>query len=127
MMKTKLDRLQKNNLLTGTQLAVELRPTSSEYRKFLSVYGYNYNENGDVVSLSKFLKSSEEERYYFEIRCYEIPKVYYENNWDVDDSILINSEYIRDIKGIKSLENNLEKYLPDFSVLKPSSQCDNLF
>lgn len=117
---------QKNNLLTGIKLATELKPSKLGLRKFLTVFGYDYDENNRYKSLSKVLKEDLDEIVYFELRCYEIPVEYYTNKWDVSDDILVNDILIDDIKGISLLEEELNKYLEDIKMLQPSWNCDNL-
>lgn len=117
---------QKNNLLTGVKLAVELEASETGLKRFITVFGYLYNEEHKFQELTNVIKTGLDEEVYFEIRCYEIPVEYYDNHWDVTDDILINDELIDDIKGIKALENELKNYIDDFSILKPEWYCDNL-
>lgn len=122
----KLDTKQKNNLLTGVKLATELKASLTNLRKFITIYGYTYDDDNKYKTLSKALKPHLEEEVYFELRCYEIPIEYYENSWDVTEDDLINEIYKDDIKGVEELEIELKNYIQDFSVLKPVWYCDNL-
>lgn len=121
----KLDRKQINDLCTDVTLATELKSEHSDIRKFLTVTGYYYNDDGEKIRLGKFLKSNTD-NIYFILRCYEISVDYYINNWDVTEDDLISEVYQDDIKGIEALELELSKYIQDYSVLKPEWYCDNL-
>ncbi len=122
----KLDARQINNLYTGVKLATELRATNDNLRKFLTVQGYSYDVNGEIIEFNKILNKNILNDIYFELRCYEISVDYYINHWDVTEDNLINEIYQDDIKGIDALELQLKKYIEDFSVLKPEWYCDNL-
>ena len=52
-------------------------------------------------------------------------KEYIENDWDVTQDELVNEEFITDIKSIEDLENELDKYLQDYSRLDLEWRCDN--
>lgn len=121
-----LDIRQINNLCTGVRLATELKSSNPNLRKFLTIQGYSYNEDGEVIGLEKFLKKSTLDKIYFELRCYEISNEYYINGWDVTEDDLASQIYHDDIKGIPALESELKKYIDDYSVLKPEWYCDNL-
>ncbi len=122
----KLDTRQINNLYTGVKLVTELRATNDNLRKFLTVQGYSYDVNGEIIEFNKILNKNILNDIYFELRCYEISVDYYINHWDVTEDNLINEIYQDDIKGIDALELQLKKYIEDFSVLKPEWYCDNL-
>lgn len=121
-----LDTKQINNLCTGVKLATELKTENLRLRKFLTVQGYGYNDDGKIVRLKKVLGLNSLENIYFELRCYEVSIDYYTNNWDITEDDLASEVYLDDIKGIESLELELFNYLNDFSVLKPEWECDNL-
>lgn len=119
---------QVNELYIGTQLAIELKASEANLRKFLTIDGYVYNEHGHAIKPDKYLRENKINEIYFRVRSYEIPIKYYINNcniWDVDDD-LVNEIYIDDIKGIGKLELILNKYNIDYSELKPGWCCDNL-
>lgn len=120
-----LDLKQINNLCTGVKLVAELESSNSDLRKFLTIQGYKYNEEGRVVGLKKILNKGIYEEILFELRCYEISSEYLDNNWDVTEDDLKTEIYYEDIKGIKALEEKLEKFLQNFSVLMPEWYCDN--
>lgn len=122
----KLDTKQINNLCTGVKLAVELKSSDFNLRKFLTIQGYSYNDEGEIIELKKILNTSILDNIYFELRCYEISVDYYINNWDVTEDDLSSEIYQDDIKGINALEMELSNYIQDFSVLKPEWYCDNL-
>ncbi len=123
----RLDTKQINNLCTGVKLAVELKSEEDKLRKFLTVQGYRYNADGQVVRLEKVLNRPDFlDTIYFEVRCYELSVDYYTNNWDVTEDDLANEVYLDDIKGIKALETVLSDYIQDYSALRPEWECDNL-
>ena len=125
--KFRLDMKQINNLCTGVKLAVELKSEEDKLRKFLTVQGYRYNADGQVIRLEKVLNRPDFlDTIYFEVRCYELSVDYYTNNWDVTEDDLASEVYLDDIKGIKALEIVLSDYIQDYSVLRPEWECDNL-
>lgn len=121
-----LDVKQKNNLMTGVKLAIELDSSASKLRKFLTIQGYCYDVEWHYKSLSKVIKNSLESDIIFEIRCYEIPIEYFQNNWDIVDDELVNDVRIDNVKGFDSLEKNLQVFLNDLRGLKPEWHCENL-
>lgn len=121
-----LDIKQINNLCTGVKLATELKASNFNLRKFLTIRGYSYNNEGKVVDLSKILNKKISSNIYFVLRCYEVSVDYYINDWDVTEDELVNEIYQDDINGIEELESELIKYIQDFSVLKPEWNCENL-
>lgn len=121
-----LDTKQINNLCTGVKLATELKTENVNLRKFLTIQGYSYNDEGKIVGLKKVLSSRILDNIYFELRCYELSIDYYTNNWDVTEDELASEVYLDDIKGIEKLELELSNFINDFSVLKPEWECDNL-
>lgn len=122
----KLDIKQINNLCTGVKLATELKSISFNLRKFLTIQGYSYGVNGEIIELKKVLNNNTLNNIYFELRCYEISVDYYINHWDVTEDDLSSQIYKDDIKGIDALELELKHYIDDFSVLKPEWYCENL-
>lgn len=121
-----LNTKQINNLCTGVKLATELKTENVNLRKFLTVQGYSYDDNGKIIRLKKILSLSTLDNIYFEVRCYELSVDYYTNNWDLTEDDLASEVYQDDIKGIEALEVELSNYIQDFSVLKPEWECDNL-
>lgn len=121
-----LDTKQINNLCTGVKLATELKSSNPNLRKFLTIQGYSYDADGEVIELEKVLKKSNLDTVYFEVRCYEISIEYYDNHWDVTEDDLSSQIYHDDIKGIVALESELKEYIDDYSVLKPEWYCENL-
>ena len=123
----RLDMKQINNLCTGVKLAVELKSEEDKLRKFLTVQGYCYNADGQVIRLEKVLNRPDFlDTIYFEVRCYELSVDFYTNHWDVTEDDLASEVYLDDIKGIKALETVLSDYIQDYSVLRPEWECDNL-
>lgn len=119
------DLLQKNNLLTGVKLASELKSSKDNLRKFITIFAYEYDLDGKYKPMSKILKSNIDNDVFFELRSYEIPIEYFENNWDVTDDDLINDIRIEDIKGMDNLENKLSEYIDDISIFKPEWNFEN--
>lgn len=120
----KLNTKQINELVTGLKLAAELQPSQSHLRRFITVFGFTYDNDGQYVSLNHYIKNEHE--LYFEIRCYEIDVKYYQNHWDVSDGDLLNDIIIDNIHGIKMLEKKLKDFISDLSILTPEWNCDNL-
>ena len=118
-----LNITQRNNLRTGVNLAAELPSSSPNLRKFITIHSYSYNPDGRRVKLGKILNAVCLDDVYFELRCYELP-IDYINSWDVTEDDLTNKIYLDDIKGVELLENELQKYLPNFSALVPEWHCD---
>jgi len=116
---------QCNNLSIGTALAVEIPSTFEDSRAFVSISAYCYNEMGTTAKVSKFLNGKDKKNMFFSLRKYEVRKEYIENDWDVCDEELLNSVFITDIKSIEELENELSKYLNDYSKLDGAWKCDN--
>ena len=109
-----------------SKLATELKTLNSDFRKFLTVQGYRYNDDGEIIELNKVINKSILNDIYFELRCYEISIDYYINHWDVTEDNLLNQIYQDDIKGIDALELELKKYIEDFAIMKPEWYCENL-
>lgn len=122
----KLNIKQINTLCTGVKLATELKPVNFNLRKFLTIQGYSYGDNGEIVELKKVLNNNTLNNIYFELRCYEISVDYYINHWDVTEDVLSSQIYKDNIRGIDELELELKNYIEDFSVLKPEWYCENL-
>lgn len=121
---TSLEIRQKNNLRTGVKLAAEIESTSFDLRRFIVIVGYTYNDN-IYKSLDQIINSNSDNEIYFEVRCYEIKKEFCKEEYDIVDDMLINDIIISDIKGFHLLEEELKKYIKDFSILQPSWNCDN--
>lgn len=60
------------------------------------------------------------------MRIYELSIEYFINEWDVTEDDLVNEIYIDDIEGIEKLEVILNKYITDYSELKPEWCSENL-
>lgn len=121
------DIKQKNNLMTGVRMVAELKPSTSELRKFIIVNAYDYDENQKRIELTKFIKNDMENKINFELRCYEIPKEFYDNGWemDIEEKFLVNDVQISDIKGFNQLNEKLQMFIDDFSIFKPDWDSDN--
>lgn len=121
-----LSTRQINNLRTGIKLAAELKSEKSKARKFITVHGYSYDEDGKKIKLTNILNDNSLNQIFFELHYYEIPLEYYINKWDVTEDDLLSTVYKNDITGIQKLEIELFNYIQDFSVLEPEWYCDNL-
>lgn len=118
-------RKQINQLITGTKLACELPPSSMELKHFLTIVGYEINEHGRPQGLSKFLNTSKQGSALFEVKEYEVPISYLENNWDITEDEWVNYVCKDGICGIVNAEIELSKRNVDFSFLQPEWYCDN--
>ena len=123
-MKT-LNKLQIDSLLTGVKLAAEIKTNSYNFRKFITVYAYQYNINGKINSITKTFKSEIQEDIFFFIWKYVIPSEYISNDYDVHEENLLESIKIKDINSIKNLENELNKYIDDLSELVAEWYTEN--
>ncbi len=116
----KLNVYQKNNLLTGNDLAMEIPSISNTRRAFIKIGAYDPN-TGYVSKILNRDKSG----LLFDLRRYEIDNCYIENDWDVSEEELVNSIHVKDIKGIEQLEAELAEHIDDFSNLDCVWKCDN--
>lgn len=114
---------QKNELITGIALAAELPASSSKYKKYLTVCGYQLDVSGKKMRMDKFLNSTPNRGIRFRLHCYELPIEYIENDWWIGQEELINRICIDEIEGIENLEHELSKFLKDFSKLLPEWKC----
>lgn len=121
----KLSTKQHNNLIAGNSLAVEVSSTSDDMRAFVVISAYRYDENRVGINVSRFLNDRDKDNTLFWLRKYEVKKEYIENEWDVSDEELVNSVFINDIKNMEELENELSKYLDDYSGLDVEWKCEN--
>lgn len=121
----KLSLHQINNLITGIQLAAELPASTLKNRHFISVIGYNFDEDGRARKPNNILHSSKEKSLFFVIWEYEISSEYIENGWDVTEDEFERYNHIKDIHGIANLEIELSKFINDFAMLVPAWECDN--
>ena len=117
---------QINDLCTGVKLAIELKASELNLRKFLTIQSYIYNDKGYAIKPDKYLKTNKINEIFFEVRIYELSIEYYINEWDVTEDDLVNEIYIDDIEGIEKLEVILNKYITDYSELKPEWCSENL-
>lgn len=120
----RLKKTQIRNLATGVKLAAELKPSHPDLRCFISVFAYQYNEQGEYIEMTKFLNRASETKMLFVMRKYEIANEFIENGWYASDDDLVNSIYLEDIKGIEELEKELLKYMIDLNTLEPEWKCE---
>jgi hypothetical protein len=119
-----LNEAQIKSLITGVKLAAELESSDCNLRCFISLFAYQYNEQGEYVEMTKLLKTVKDEDIFFLLRKYEIPDEFIKNGWYASDDDLVNSIYVEDIRGFKNLENKLLKYMSDLSSLQPEWKCE---
>ncbi len=120
-----LSIFQRNNLIIGNELAVEVQSSSPEIRAFVVIGAYIQTVKG-AVKPSKFL-NAEQSNLRFWMRKYEINASDLENDLDITDHDLINSIYLEDIQTIEDVEAELEKYLQDFSLMEVGWKVDYPF
>jgi hypothetical protein len=118
----KLSIKQINNLMTGTALAVEISTSSEEIKAFIVVGSYTIDERGLPDKVSKYLNDKSKGKVLFWLRKYEV-KVEYIDEYISDDE-LESSIHIKKIESISDLEDELGKYLEDFSVLDVEWKCE---
>ncbi|MBA2392724.1 MAG: hypothetical protein H0V70_08255 [Ktedonobacteraceae bacterium] len=119
----KLSTFQRNNISIGTDLAAEIRSFSPELRTFVVIGAYIQTSSG-ATNPSKSL-NVEQRNLRFWIRKYDVLKEYVESDKYLTDKDLVNSIYVKDIYTIEQLENELEKYIQDFSFLEVAWKVDN--
>ena len=121
----KLSIKQIDDLITACTLAAELKPTDSRLRHFITVFGYELSTEGHYREITKTISEQKVQSTYFQIRDYEIPVEYYDNGLEISDSILESDRILEGICGIYNLEEELTRYLSDFSLLIPEWKCGN--
>ena len=118
----KLNTFQRNNLITGTDLAAEIPSSSPELRAFVVIGAYARTPSGHAKRPSKFL-NAEQNDLRFWIRRYEVKKSDIEK-W-ITTADLLNSVYLNEILSIEQLEREVEQYIQDFSLLEATWKVDN--
>lgn len=116
-----LDTFQRNNLLVGTRLAVEIAASSPELRAFVVVGTYTHSTVRPRKP-SRYLNKSEDDLLFW-IRKYEVARNNIEK--DITNRDLVGEIYVKDIESIGKLEKELGKYVDDFSLMKPDWYVDN--
>src|SRR5258706_13779896 len=111
---SKLNTFQRNNLITGNDLAAEIQASSPELRAFVVIGADLQTQSGPTKPL-KYL-NAEQDNLRFWMRKYEINKYYIEIGKYVINEDLLNDIYLNNIQTIDDLENELGKYLQDFSL-----------
>ncbi|HEU5377397.1 MAG TPA: hypothetical protein VFV38_18400 [Ktedonobacteraceae bacterium] len=119
----KLNTFQRNNLFTGTHLAVEVPALSSDLRAFVVVGAYVQNQ----TKLSKPARSLHvsQENLRFWLRRYEVKRHDLEIDKDITETDLLHNIHVRDIQTIEELEYILGKYVQDFSKMEVSWKVAN--
>lgn len=113
---TKFSIFQQNNLFIGTHLAAELSSSSSELRSFVVVGSYIKNVRGASKPSNILNRDHSDLRFW--IRQYEIDKKYMGSKDEVSEEQLARHIFKTNIENMEQLEDELEKYLRDFSLLK---------
>lgn len=104
MQTSKLSTFQRNNLITGTDLAAEIPSSSPELRAFVVVGAYVWAPSGHAKRPSKFL-NAEQDGLRFWVRKYEVKKSDIER-W-ITHADLLNSVYLDEILSIEQLEHEV--------------------
>lgn len=86
----RLSTKQINELITGVQLALELKPTRLGQRHFISVAAYDNSE----LRPDKIINDEKKNNLLFWIRDYEVPIEYIENDWEIPNEVYDASFYI---------------------------------
>ena len=120
------DRKQKNSLITGLSLSAELTAVNEGSRRFVTLFPYTYNDTGRKAELDKFVDTDKDEKVFFNVRDYEYPVKYIENDWEVYDGDIIYHHDLTDIKGITALEQQLSDFVDDFSQFVPLWKTDDV-
>jgi hypothetical protein len=118
-----LNIFQRNNLLTGTHLAAEVPSTSPDLRAFVVVGAYVQDQTKS--SKPARILNVDQDNLRFWLRKYEVNRQDLAIDKDITEKDLLRPVYLRDIQTIEDLEDTLEKYIQDFSVLQVSWKVDN--
>lgn len=121
------NKKQLNNLQIGTKMVIELIPSDPKLRKFLTVFGYEYDENKKFKKASKYLKPNKLDNMFFQVWCYEVlndERIY---GYDITDDLIYEDNCFSDIKGIKELEKQIERYTDKFYLFKPEWESEHPF
>lgn len=121
----RLNTFQRNNLIIGTELAVEIQPSLPERRAFVVIGSYIQTPSGPRKPLKSL--NIEQSNLRFWIRKYEIDKIHMEVAKYITQDDLLSSTYLKDIQTIESLEIELGKYLQDFSLMEVAWKVDAPF
>lgn len=122
-MNTKLTIEQRNNLLVGNALATELAP-SDDVRAGVEVRAYSTQSTRfHWVPVSKFLNADRSDQRY-QLQWCEIEKRYIDHWLDADLYMREETE-IRELMSIEAVEEELARYLDDFSRLQVSWKAES--
>jgi hypothetical protein len=123
-MTTKLTIEQRNNLLVGNTLAAELPASADDVRAWVEVRAYSTQSTRfHWVPVSKSLNADRSDQRY-QLQWCEIDKEYY-NHWTDADYFIRQEGEIRDLMSIEAVEEELAKYLDDFSRLQVSWKTES--
>ncbi|GCE23612.1 hypothetical protein [Dictyobacter kobayashii] len=112
----KFNVFQKNNLLVGTHLAIEIPSSSPELRAFVIIGSYIEASRG-ARRPSKFLNADHQDLRFW-LRKYEITKkLLASNDLDIHESQLENFVYMNGFQNIETLEEKSCEYVDDFSSI----------
>jgi hypothetical protein len=120
---------QKNLLLSGNNLAAELPSTLTGHRCFLIIHPYILvDKYGSIVTQkpTKVLnEEGKESDLLFSILKYEITQADMDKGYGIKNEDFKNRDFINDIKGIRNLENELNKRMSNIEILVPEWKIDN--
>jgi hypothetical protein len=111
-----LDMRQRNNLITGNQLAAELPASALGRRAFVVVGAYRDAGRPGGARVSKFLNADQSDVRFW-LRRYEVDTVFIERGWWPGEDDLHDDVFKNSIPSIEALEAELAHYLDDFSRL----------
>ena len=120
---TTLNTFQRNNLVTGNDLAAELQASSPELRAFVVIGAYVQTQSR-AKRPSKMLNADHDTLRFF-LRKYEVRRRALEMDEDISDDELIHAIDIHDIQSIDQLEQELVIYIQDFACMEVSWKIDN--
>lgn len=111
-----LDVRQRNNLLTGNELAAELPPSTSGRRAFIVVGAYREVGIPGGAPVSKYLNSDQSDVRFW-LRKYEVDMDSINQGKKLSEEDAYNHVLRTGIPSVAAVEAELAKYLDDFSHL----------
>jgi hypothetical protein len=111
-----LDTRQRNNLLTGNELAVEVPASSPARRAFVVVGAYRDVGRPGGAPVSKFLNADQRDVRFW-LRRYEVDKLVIDHHRWLGEDELHASVLKTGIPSLAALEAELAHYLDDCSRL----------
>jgi hypothetical protein len=117
-----LDMRQRNNLLTGNELAAELPASAAGRRAFVAVVAYRDTGMPGEAAVSKFLDADTSD-VRFSLSKYEVERALMDAGGWLSEDDVHGLVFTTGIASLEALEAELAAYLDDFSRL--STACDN--